>query len=126
MAEKFKSEKPAAYWLQNPTGYPYEVRLKLEASSPERSHAITKEELASVFGLGVARQKIDRWSLVVFGEEQEGVTYSSALFAKINDEFQARNVIPVTVAKPGHDELEEMIYQMGVLQGKFPLKEFTT
>jgi hypothetical protein len=122
--DKSHSDKPVSYWNQNPTGYPYQVKLKLDRSSPESSSPITKEELASTFALGVAKQKIDRWSLVVFGEEQRGVTYGSTLFTRINDEFQARNVTPVPTAKPSHDDLKEMIYQMGVLQAKFPLKEF--
>lgn len=125
LTEKMESQKPVSYWIQNPTGYPYQIKLELTKATPESSNAITKEELASTFNLGVARQKIDRWSLIVFGEEQEGVTYGSSLFVKINDEFEARNVAPIKSVKPSHDDLKEMIYQMGVLQAKFPLKEFS-
>jgi hypothetical protein len=125
LAEKMENREPVPYWIQNPNGYPYQIKLKFVETSPESCHPVTKEELDSTFGLGVARQKIDRWSLLVFGEEQEGVTYSSTLFTKINDEFEARNVSPIPIARPKHDDLKEMIYQMGILQTKFPIKEFS-
>jgi len=124
LLEKAVNRAPVTYWVQAPIGYPFQVRIKLERSSPEAGNPITKEELASAFGLGVARQKIDRWSLIVFGEDQKGVTYSSTLFTKISDEFEARNVIPVAAART-HDDLKEMVYQMGILESRFPLKEFS-
>ena len=58
LTEKMENQKPVSYWVQNPTGYPYQIKLELAKTSPESSNPVTKEELASTFNLGVARQKL--------------------------------------------------------------------
>jgi len=125
VAEVFERRERVEYWVQDPTGYPLQIKVKLEHPvSLDEAQCISKEELASVFNLGVARQKYDRWSLVVFGDtSKRGVTYSAATFKKMYDEFEARNLVEVKLEEPTHDEIKEIIYQIGVVQGKFPSKE---
>jgi len=127
VVEVFEKRQPVQYWVQDPTGYPLQIKVRLEHPvSLDEAQCISKEELASIFSLGVARQKFDRWSLIVFGDtSKKGITYSTTTFRKIYDEFEARNLvkIKVKVEKPTHDEIKEIIYQMGVVQEKFPSKE---
>jgi len=117
--------------VKNPTGYPYQVRLRFKFPTKKLSRDVLasirpvyKDELASIYGIGIFRAKVDRWSLLVFGDVKErGVTYSYSLFKRVFDEFVTRNKV-VRVDRPDHEKIKEIIYQIGIIQGKNPEKEY--
>jgi len=86
---------------------------------------VRREELASAFRISVFKAPQDRWSLFVFGDVGvKGVTYSWGRFKDILDEFEARNKRVVPAEKPSHEELKELIFAVGQMQGKNPEKEY--
>jgi len=134
-----ESGAPVAYWVENPTGYPLHVRIRFtlpreHEPSPtnpfrlewlEGVRPITREELASLFGLSALRAGRDRWSLFVFGERKErGITYPMSKLRALLDEFEARNRLPALPRALGHDDVVEMIYRIGQIQGRYPEREY--
>ncbi len=123
--------RPIRYW-DPPTGYPLLVWLEPEVpselSDPSALEGITpvgKEELASAFGFIGLRERFDRWSIYTFREAKgKGVTYPISRFEAALNEFLARNRTPVRPRRPDHEAIKEMIYQIGLMQGKFPAKEY--
>jgi hypothetical protein len=118
--DKFENKEPVKYWIQNPTGYPLQIRVevwpKLKNAEP-----ITKEELVTIFDLKKVNIRYG-WSLEVYDKEKK-----IEIFKKAFDEFEARNLIKVDIAKPtepSHSKIKEIIYQTGVVEGKFPIKEY--
>ena len=131
LLDKEFAEKPIKYW-EPPDGYPLLIRLESviprELKSKEdldRVRPVTKEELASAFSVGAFRQKYDRWSLYVFGSERApGVTYSLTKFERVRMEFESRNSKMRKLERPDHEQLKEVIYEMGRMQGKYAYKEY--
>lgn len=125
LRRKWVSGEPVDYWVQNPRGYPLQISVELlPPKDPKLAKPITKEELAGAFGVEIFRQRMDRWSLVVFGERgRRGVTYSFDKFAKLAAEFAVRNRQLKLPERPEHEEIKEVIYQMGLLQQRISLKE---
>ncbi|MEM2179128.1 MAG: hypothetical protein QXO40_03535 [Candidatus Aenigmatarchaeota archaeon] len=131
MIEKFENRNPVSYWIQNPLGYPWQIRLKpifpyrkFELDVLGKIKPIHKDELASIFGIKIFRAKLDRWSLMLFSEVKEPlINYNYSLFKKIKDEFEIRNK-GIVLEKPEHESIKEAIYQIGFIQNKFPQKEY--
>jgi len=134
-----ESKLPVKYWVENPAGYPLYVKVRFllpreHAPSPgnpfrlewlEGVKPITREELASAFGLTFLKAPQDRWSLFVFGETREkGVTYQLAKLKALLDEFEARNRLQPSPQALSHSEVVELLYRIGQIQGRFPEKEF--
>jgi len=129
LIDKFINTKPVKYWIMNPTGYPLQIKLDFILPSNIKSidifdsiKPIRQEELISFFNLGFF--KSGRWSLYVFGKRKEkGVTYTYDRFKMLIDEFEARNAAKLP-EKIGHEEIKEMLYKIGQIQGKYPEKEY--
>lgn len=129
--DKFISHDPVKYWVKNQTGYPYQVRLRFKFPHEKLSmdvltgiRPVYKDELASIYGIRIFKAKVDRWSLLVFGDvKEEGVTYSYTLFKKVLDEFIARNRV-ISIDRPVHEKIKEIVYQIGIIQGRNPEKEY--
>ena len=131
LSGKERARRPIRYW--NPP-YAYPLLIRLEPLIPatikserELDHIkpVTREELASAFSIGAFRQKVDRWSLYVFGSERtEGVTYSITKFEMVRGEFESRNTPLRRIRKPDHEDLKAMIYEMGRMQGRHAVKEY--
>jgi hypothetical protein len=118
LKKKFENHNPVKYWIKNPVGYPLQIKVdidgKLEDSSP-----VLKGELAG-FGIKIFKVPVDRWSLIVFGDF-EGATYPYIVFNKVIELFDARNKkLPQSF---DHDTIKEIIYNIGILQGKISEKE---
>lgn len=118
LKKKFESHSPVKYWIKNKLGYPLRIEVeingKLEDSSP-----VLKGELAEL-GIKILKAPSDRWSLIIFGNFK-GATYPYEIFSKVIELFDARNKrLP---PKPDHDTIKEMIYNIGILQGKISEKE---
>lgn len=139
VVEKFYNRRPVAYWVQNPTGFPLQVRLEFTiprrlAPSPSNHFKIEwldgvkplrRDELASLYGIRAFKAYQDRWSLFVFGEKKlRGVTYSYPKFKVIMDEFEARNRLEKAPPRLDHNAVKELIYRIGQIQGKNPEKEY--
>jgi len=138
LLSKERTDKPVKYWVLNPKGYPLHIRFKFilpVEHSPsfvdpfrfkwfDRVKPVRRDELASVFGISIFRALQDRWSLFVFGDRKErGVTYSFDKFEAILNEFEARNKV-IESEKLGHDEVKELLFNIGQIQGKYPVKEY--
>ncbi|RLG48006.1 MAG: hypothetical protein DRO06_01995 [Thermoproteota archaeon] len=128
--KEYAPGRPVRYW-DPPTGFPLLIRLRPEIperlSSPEdleRVSPILREELLSAFSISRFRPPQDRWSILLFGDTRRGATYSGSTFEKILLEFRARNSRAVSLERPDHEEIKEAIYQAGLLQGRFPVKEY--
>ena len=135
VVEVSESREPVHYWVENPAGYPLQVRLRLlqpvelaptptNPLNPEVFDGVKplrKEELAAL-GASMFRPTADRWSILLFGDEPPA-TYSSAIFDKILDEYTLRNVKPRPAKPRSHDEVVDMIAEIGRMQGKFVEKE---
>lgn len=135
VTDVFRSREPVRYWVENPTGYPLQVKLKLlqpvvHAPTPhdplplevfDRVRPLGKEELA-VLGVRVLKPVLDRWSLLLFGEGKPA-TYSVAVFERALNEFTLRNTPPKSVTKPSHDDVVEILEKIGQLQGKIVERE---
>lgn len=125
------ADQPIPYW-KPPQGYPLLIYLEPIIPSQLKSQSdldpikpIAREELASAFSIKALKALYDRWSIYSFGEKKEtGITYSFATFEEVLNEFLARNKKLPKPKRPDHDELKELIYQMGLIQGKFPAKEY--
>jgi hypothetical protein len=123
LENKIESYEPIKYWIQNPTGYPFQIRVKIESDiNLKRVQPVKKEELASSYGIPIFKQKTDRWSLIVFGEKGEGITYPITKFHAILTEFNIRNK-RIVIEKPDHESLKEILYQMGIIQKRISEKE---
>lgn len=123
---KRESHNPVGYWVQNPTGYPWQIILrpifpidKFDLDKLDIIDPIRKDELSQM-GVKIFNQKVDRWSLLIFGNKEK---YSYELFEKILKEFQVRSekIKPVML---DHDSVKKIIYQIGVIQNRFPETEY--
>ncbi len=123
LLNKEESYKPVKYWLKNPKGYPFHIHVNIESNKNlDGINPIKKEELASVFSVPIFRQKADRWSLVIFGEESGRAEYSINKFLNILSEFEVRNK-RISIERPDHEAIKEILYQMGIIQKKISEKE---
>lgn len=130
VVEKFENRNPVVYWSMNPTGYPWQVRLKslfpitkFDAESLNSLKPVRREELAAL-GVNALKAKVDRWSLFIFSDRRERLaTYNYDLFQRIVDELEIRNK-KMSLEKLDHDRVKELIYQIGVIQNRFPRKEY--
>jgi hypothetical protein len=58
LENKIESYKPIKYWIQNPTGYPFQIHVKIESDIDlKRVQPVKKEELAFSYGIPIFRQK---------------------------------------------------------------------
>lgn len=129
--DKFESHHPVNYWVKNPTGYPWQLRLKAispyEKFSPEildKIEPLRREELVPIFGIRIFRAKTDRWSLIVFGDEKKQyISYDYKIFERMKDELNIRNK-GIVIDRPDHEKVKEMIYHIGLIQNRFPQKEY--
>jgi len=109
IVEKFENRNPVAYWSMNPTGYPWQVRLKplfpitkFDGKLLNSVKPVKKEELAAL-GVNALKAKVDRWSLFIFSDKKERLaTYSYELFQRIVDELEIRNK-RISLKKLDHD-----------------------
>lgn len=122
LVRKVENHEPVEYWVKNPTGYPLQIYLKIESETDlSRVQPVRKEELT--LAMPIFRQRADRWSLIVFGEEAgKGVTYLVKSFSSVLTEFEVRNR-RIVLEKPDHEKIKEIIYQMGVMQRRVSEKE---
>jgi hypothetical protein len=118
LIEKFERREPVEYWKLNKTGYPLQIRIKVEGRL-EEAIPVLKEELANE-GVKLCKVPYDRWSLIVFGNFA-GATYSSDVFERVLGLYDARN--RKIKLKADHDTIKELIYKIGLLQGKISQKE---
>jgi hypothetical protein len=118
LIEKFERHEPVEYWTLNKTGYPLQIRIKVEGRL-EEAIPVLKEELANE-GVKLCKVPYDRWSLIVFGNFA-GATYSSDVFERVLGLYDARN--RKIKLKADHDTIKELIYKIGLLQGKISQKE---
>ena len=138
LLSKEKTSRPVKYWVSNPSGYPLHIRFKFllpvehtpSLADPFRvewfDHVkpVRRDELASVYGIRIFRALPDRWSLIIFRDRKiKGVTYSYDRFEAVLNEFEARNKI-IESEKPGHEEVKELLFSIGQIQGKYPAKEY--
>lgn len=122
LLRKVKNTNPVDYWVEDPTGYPLQIYLRID-SQKDLSIVlpVKKEELALT--IPIFKQRADRWSLVVFGEKVgEGVTYPLKSFLNVLTEFEVRNQ-RVALERPDHEKIKEVLFQMGVLQRRVSEKE---
>jgi len=124
--DKKENREPVRYWVQNPTGYPWQVKLRpifpideFSRDKLETVEPVVKDEL-QLLGIKMFRQKADRWSLLLFGE---GETYERSYFDKILSEFRSRNE-RLKLDRPDHDLVKRIIYQIGKIQNRFPEVEY--
>lgn len=130
--ERFEERGPVKYWIQNPTGYPLQIRIRFKSPSEKLSleildsvRYIGREELSSIFGINIFKAWSDRWSLIIFRDVKErGITYQFESFKTLRDEFLARNKVVRIEGKPDHDKVKELIYQIGVIQNRNPDMEY--
>ncbi len=139
VVDKWESSEPVDYWVRGPRSYPLQIRLRFvlprlhepSRSSPFRLEwfdgfrPVRREELASAFGVRALKAFADRWSLFIFGDQRGGVvTYSYSSFEAILNELRARNIVRRPSPTPSHDEVRDLIYEIGLIQGKNPVKEY--
>jgi len=129
ITEKFENHELVSDWVLKPKGFPLQIKLKflkpIDISDEllNKIKPIKREELFSFFSIPIF--KTDRFSLIIFGDRQiSGVTYSRSKFLELLEEFRIRNE-RVEVNRPDHDRIKEILYQMGVLQGKVSAKEYS-
>ena len=90
VVEKKRSEEPVKYWINNPTGYPLQVKIRPLNKSIESIHAITRSELVSSYGVPIF--KVPQFALLIFGDNmRKGVTYGIEKFNRIWTDFLNRN-----------------------------------
>jgi len=118
LKKKFESHEPVRYWVNNPIGYPLQIKVELHGEIGE-ANPILKGELANL-GVKVCKAPYDRWSLIIFGDFK-GATYPFEIFNKLLKIFDVKN--KKITPKLDHDTIKEMIYRIGVLQGKISEKE---
>ncbi|MEM1635720.1 MAG: hypothetical protein QXQ80_00200 [Nitrososphaerota archaeon] len=119
------------YWIKNPTGYPWQVKLravspyeKLDLELLDKIKPLRREELVPLFGVRIFKAKTDRWSLILFGDERRHyVSYDYRIFERMKEELNIRNT-GIIVDKPDHEKIKEIIYQVGLIQNRFPQKEY--
>jgi len=134
-----RSSRPVGYWVESPSGYPLHVRLRFllpraHAPTPESPlrlewldevRPVTRDELATVFGLKMFRARHGRWSLVVFSDVKvRGVTYPLSKFKEVLDEFEARNRLLRPPERLDHETVKKMLYVIGQIQGRYPEREY--
>jgi len=131
VTDKFESRAPVKYWVKNPTGYPWQIRLKpispyneISLDLLEKIKPLRREELAPIFGVRLFRAKVDRWSLILFGEERKPlISYTWQFFERMRDELNVRNR-EVVIERPDHEKIKEIIFQIGLIQNRHPQKEY--
>lgn len=135
----FYNTRPVDYWKQNPTGFPLQITIEFvfpvsHAPNPQNPFKpewlnnvvpIRRDELLSAFGIRLLRVPKNWWSLIIFGKnKQKGVTYSFEKFLNIYNEFMSRNkVIKLNKGALTHDQVVEILLEIGRLQGKKVEKE---
>jgi predicted RNA-binding protein len=128
VVEVFERREPVDYWVERPSGFPLQVRLELvepvrckpSPGSPidiswfDGVTPLRKEEAAAL-GVKLLKPRMDRWSLIVFNVE---AAYSSEIFERLKNEFTSRNR-RVQLRKLSHEEVKEILAEMGRMQGKY-------
>lgn len=107
--EVFENRNRVSYWVEDPTGFPLQVRLELikpirYRPTPQQPlnvvlfNAVTPLERSEVAAqeVGMLKTPADRWSLVTFGEKSVA-TYEADVFKKLKEAFLERNT-PVNYA----------------------------
>ncbi|MCS7145308.1 MAG: hypothetical protein RMJ28_06825 [Nitrososphaerota archaeon] len=126
LIDKRENRSPVNYWIQNPAGYPWQITIrplfptnKFNLSVLDSLDPIRKDELSQI-GIKTFNQKLDRWSLLVFDRQEK---YSYDLFQTILTEFKMRNE-KIKPVRPDHETIKKIIYQVGVIQNRFPQTEY--
>lgn len=102
VVEVFESKSRVKYWVEDPEGYPLQVRLELVKPieykiAPDRPldkalfdavKPVRRDEAANL-GVGVLKAQADRWSLVIFGHQD--ATYSANVFNELENRLLKRN-----------------------------------
>ncbi|MCD6368987.1 MAG: hypothetical protein J7L38_04230, partial [Thermoproteales archaeon] len=133
IVKTFRGEDRVSYWHADARLYPFRVIFKpifprvkkrgLDVDMLDKVKPITREELSHY--IPVFRTPGDRWSLFIFGETKtRGVTYPYEKFRRIWIEFETRNSSLPTVDRLTHDNLVDIIFKIGEMQGRFPEKEY--
>lgn len=128
VVDVFERREPVSYWIEKPSGFPLQLRLELVEPKRHRpspgnpidlswfdSVTPLRREEAAALGVKLLKPKMDRWSLVVFGSEAK---YSSEVFERLKGEFASRNR-RVQLRELSHEEVQEMIAEMGRMQGRY-------
>jgi hypothetical protein len=101
VVEVFESNSRVEYWVEDPEGYPLQVRLELVKPieykiAPDRPlgkalfdavKPVGRDEAANL-GVKVLKAQADRWSLVTFGQD---ATYSANVFNELENRLLERN-----------------------------------
>jgi hypothetical protein len=94
--DKFENREPVKYWIKNPLGYPWQIKLKpklpynFSLQDLREISPIGREALAFSFGINIFKPKVSLgWSIILFGAPN--VSYSYSAFERIVDEFNFRN-----------------------------------
>jgi len=127
LLNKREYRESVKYWRQNPTGYPWQIRLKpvfpidkFERERLEVIEPVRRDELASL-GIKIFHQKYDRWSVILVDKEAPDyykiVEYIIELLRTRNEK--------IIIQKPDHDLIKKIIYQIGEIQNRFPATEYT-
>lgn len=126
LVEKTIDRSPIKYWHLNPTGFPLHIRVRpilpierFERRLLESVDPVMKDELVSI-GIKMFRQKLDRWSIMVFSDKDQE-EYARA--ERIINILQERNE-KLRPAVPDHDLIKKIIYKIGEMQNRFPDKEY--
>jgi len=124
--EKRESREPVKYWILNPTGYPWQIRIKpvlpidkFQKEKLDTIEPVLKDELAAL-GIKIFRQVFDRWSILLIKEDK--AEYYNAIASAIHT-LQTRNE-KIYMKKPDHDLIKKLIYQIGDIQNRFPVMEY--
>jgi len=104
VVDRKRSEEPVKYWVNNPTGYPLHVKVRLLNRSIENIHVITRSELISSYNLPIF--KAARFALLVFGDtSRKGVTYSIEKFNRLWTDFINKNQLSPEAGPPADIDL---------------------
>ena len=100
--------------LVEPVRHKPSPRNPIDLSWFEGVTPLRKEEVAAL-GVRLLKPRMDRWSLIVFNVE---AAYSSEIFERLKNEFTSRNR-KVQLRKLSHEEVKEVLAEMGRMQGKY-------
>lgn len=93
--QKFEKHEPIKYWVNNPTGYPYQFTMKLLNEESEVIQPIDKEKLVKTYKINAAKRDFFQVGMLIFPDEKINIKtkYKRNTFDKIWSEFTTTNNI---------------------------------
>jgi len=90
---KFKNDKPVKYWTDNPTGYPYQFKIKLLNTDVDDINPIYNSKLVKQYNIMSAKSGFFRTSAVIFPDEELKLRtkYKKKKFDRIWNDFTKEN-----------------------------------